>query len=119
MRPVYALGRFVFGAFFLYNGINHLTHTAALAPYAASKRLAAPEEAVKLTGVLLTLSGASLALGIKPRLGAAGALAFLAGISPVMHDFWRQEDPGQRQAEMIHFAKNMALLGAAVALLGD
>lgn len=35
-----------------------------------------------------------------------------------MHDFWNQESPEARQAEMINFAKNAALLGAALALAG-
>jgi hypothetical protein len=35
-----------------------------------------------------------------------------------MHDFWRIEDPNQRMNDMVNFAKNMALLGAALALMG-
>ena len=35
-----------------------------------------------------------------------------------MHDFWKQQDPQQRQMEMIQFAKNLALLGATFALIG-
>jgi putative oxidoreductase len=37
----------------------------------------------------------------------------------MMHNFWSVSDPGQRQAEMINFMKNMALLGAALALTGQ
>jgi putative oxidoreductase len=74
--------------------------------------------AVAATGVALTLGGASLALGIKPELGAAAVAGFLAGVSAIMHDFWKVEDPQKRQAEMINFSKNMALLGAALALMG-
>ncbi len=35
-----------------------------------------------------------------------------------MHDFWKVEDPHQRQNEMINFMKNMAMLGGAIALMG-
>jgi hypothetical protein len=35
-----------------------------------------------------------------------------------MHDFWRNEDPQERQTNMIHFLKNLALAGAALALAG-
>jgi hypothetical protein len=35
-----------------------------------------------------------------------------------MHDFWKHEDPQQRQNEMIHFMKNVAMLGGALALMG-
>ena len=111
-------GRLIFGGFFLYNGINHIIHKDQLVPYASAKKIPVPEVAVLGTGGLLIASGLSLVLGLKPRLGAAGVIAFLAAVSPAMHNFWEHEDPGQRQNDMIHFSKNMAMLGAALALLG-
>jgi len=45
-------------------------------------------------------------------------IGFLAGVSPIMHDFWRMEDPNQRMNDMINFTKNMAWLGGAAALMG-
>ena len=70
------------------------------------------------TGAALIFGGASLLLGIKPKMGGMAIAGFLAGVSPVMHNFWKQQDPQQRQTEMIQFAKNMALLGSAFALIG-
>jgi uncharacterized membrane protein YphA (DoxX/SURF4 family) len=57
-------------------------------------------------------------LGIKPKLGAVALMGFLAGVSPIMHDFWRAQDPGQRMNDMTNFTKNMALLGGTAALMG-
>jgi putative oxidoreductase len=114
----YALGRLVFGGFFLYNGINHFKNRKALEQYAAAKNLPSPDLAVVLSGAALTISGASLMLGLKPRLGALGVLGFLAASSPTMHDFWNLEDAGQKQNDAVHFWKNLALLGAALALMG-
>jgi uncharacterized membrane protein YphA (DoxX/SURF4 family) len=68
---------------------------------------------VVISGLMLVAGGASVALGLKPKLGSAALIAFLAGASPTMHDFWRAEDPGQRMAVLINFSKNLALLGAA------
>ena len=113
-----AAGRAVFGGFFLYNGINHLKQSEALAGYAAAKQVDYPHLAVKGSGVLLIASGLSVMLGIRPQWGAAGIALFLTGVSPKMHDFWKHEDAGQKQNEMIHFSKNMALLGAAIAIGG-
>ena len=76
-----------------------------------------PDIAVAVSGAALVLGGSSLLLGIKPRLGAAAVATFLGTISPIMHDFWAQEDPGQKQNEMINFTKNIALLGGALALM--
>ncbi|HSU83915.1 MAG TPA: DoxX family membrane protein [Thermoanaerobaculia bacterium] len=119
MRIIYGLGRAVFGGFFLYNGINHLKNMKALEGYAAAKQLADPHLAVEGSGLLLLASGASLALGLKPRLGALGAIGFLTGACLLFHDFWNIEDPQQKQAETIQFSKNIGLLAAAVAFLGD
>ncbi|MGI8770957.1 MAG: DoxX family protein [Acidobacteriaceae bacterium] len=114
----YVLGRLVFGGFFLYNGINHFKNRQALEGYAASKGLPNPELAILGSAALLTASGASLTFGLKPGLGALGVVTFLALVSPTMHDFWNQQDAGQKQNDTIHFSKNMALLGAALALMG-
>jgi len=64
------------------------------------------------------VGGASVMLGVKPKLGAMALLGFLAGVSPVMHDFWRNQDPEERNTNMIMFMKNMALAGGALALMG-
>jgi uncharacterized membrane protein YphA (DoxX/SURF4 family) len=118
MKLPFTLGRLVFGGFFLYNGINHFLHHQQMAQYVESKHLPLPDFAVTASGVALTLGGASLMLGIKPKLGAAAVTGFLAGVSPLMHDFWRVQDPEKRQGEMINFSKNMALLGGSLTLLG-
>jgi uncharacterized membrane protein YphA (DoxX/SURF4 family) len=67
---------------------------------------------------MLVAGGASVALGPKPKLGSAALIAFLAGASPTIDDFWRAEDPGQRMAELTNFSKNLALLGALLVLMG-
>ena len=118
MKLPFLLGRIVFGGFFLYNGINHLVQHKNMAQYVGSKKVPLPDAAVIATGVALTLGGASLLVGIKPKLGAATIAGFLAGVSPIMHDFWKAQDPEKRQSEMINFSKNMALLGSSLALMG-
>jgi putative oxidoreductase len=112
------LGRLMLGGFFIYNGINHFKQKQTMAGYAAAKGVPMPETAIQATGTLLLLGGSMLALGIKPKYGALLIAGFLAGVSPVMHNFWAAEDPTQRQNDEINFAKNMALLGAALAIGG-
>jgi putative oxidoreductase len=118
MKIPFLIGRLVFGGFFLYNGINHFKKRKSFTGYAQSKNVPMAEAAVTATGVALIAGGTSILLGIKPKLGAAAIATFLGGVSPVMHDFWRIEDPNQRMNEMINFTKNLALLGGALALLG-
>jgi|SRR5579884_3492224 len=118
MKIPFLIGRLIFGGFFVYNGINHLVKRSALAQYAGAKNVPAPDVAVTVSGIAMLIGGTSILLGVKPKLGAAAIIGFLASVSPTMHNFWAAEDPGQRQNDMIHFAKNIAMLGAAVALLG-
>ena len=118
MKSAFVIGRLIFGSFFLYNGINHLKQRKSLAQYAATKNVPVPDAAVTATGVVLLAGGASILLGVKPKLGAAAIAGFLAGVSPVMHNFWSIQDPNQRMNEMINFSKNLALLGSALALMG-
>jgi uncharacterized membrane protein YphA (DoxX/SURF4 family) len=118
MKAPFLIGRMLFGGFFLYNGINHLRSAKEMASYAGAKGVPEPELAVKLSAIPLLIGGASLLLGVKPKIGALAIVGFLAGVSPVMHDFWRIEDPAQRTQNMIDFMKNIALAGGALALMG-
>jgi putative oxidoreductase len=118
MKAPFLIGRMVFGGFFLYNGINHLRQAKSMAPYAESKGVPQGELAVKLSAIPLIAGGASLLLGVRPKLGALAILGFLVGVSPIMHDFWTKEDPNEKMNDMINFTKNLALAGGALALLG-
>lgn len=118
MKALFLLGRIAFGGFFLYNGINHFRQKRGMAQYAGAKGVPLPEVAVQASGALLVVGGGSILVGFKPKLGALAVVAFLAGVSPIIHDFWSAQDEGQRSGDMVHFMKNMALLGAALALAG-
>jgi uncharacterized membrane protein YphA (DoxX/SURF4 family) len=118
MRVPFLLGRVIFGGYFLYAGINHFKQSRQLSQYAGAKNVPQPEVAVKATGAALIVGGSSILLGIKPKLGAAAIIGFLAGVSPIMHNFWKQEEPQQRMNDEVNFAKNLALAGGALALMG-
>src|SRR5207302_1649798 len=100
----FLIGRVLFGGFFLYSGINHFRQRPALSQYAASKGVPNPDVAVAASGALLIAGGASLLAGIKPKFGAAAVAGFLVGVSPVMHNFWKVEEPNQRMNDMINFS---------------
>jgi uncharacterized membrane protein YphA (DoxX/SURF4 family) len=108
------VGRAIFGGFFLYNGINHFRNRTMMAQYTRSKNVPAADAAVVFTGAMIALGGLSVIAGFKPKAGVSLIAAFLLGVSPVMHAFWQQEDEQQKMNEMIHFSKNMAMLGGAM-----
>ena len=118
MKAPFLLGRLVFGGFFLYSGIHHFLDRKTLSQYAAAKKVPLPDVAVMASGAMMIMGGASILSGVKPKWGALAIMGFLAGVSPMIHDFWSHQDPNQRQAEMVNFTKNLALLGGALALMG-
>jgi len=111
------IGRLLFGGLFLYNGINHFQSRTAMTGYAAYKGVPMPSLSIMFSGLWLVVSGLSVILGIRPEIGLIMAIVFLAGVTPVMHNFWIHTDPNARMADSINFQKNVALLGAALVML--
>ena len=87
MKAPFLVGRLLFAGFFINSGISHLQKSKELAEYARAKGVPAPELAVALSAVPLLAGGASILLGVKPKLGAMAILGFLAGVSPVILTF--------------------------------
>ncbi len=112
-RPLFMLGRAIFGGYFLYAGIQHFLNTPQMAGYAASKGVPSPELAVLGSGALLVIGSLSVLIGVLPRVGAAMIALFLIGVTPTMHAFWR-ETGHTAQADLMQFTKNLALLGASL-----
>jgi uncharacterized membrane protein YphA (DoxX/SURF4 family) len=82
--------------------------------YARSLGAPNPDLLVPLSGVTIIAGGLMIALGIWADLGALLVIGFLAGITPIMHAFWRIEDAMEQQIQTAMFFKNLALLGAAL-----
>ncbi len=108
---VFLIGRIIAGGYFVMGGINHFSKLKMMAGYAKSKGTPMPELAVGGTGTLLLLGGASLLLGYHPSIGAGILVIFLLGASFGIHNFWVDQDPQAKMAEMVNFMKNMGLIG--------
>jgi len=108
-----AVGRAIFGGFFVFSGIHHFMELSSLAGYAASKGVPFPDLAIAGSGALIILGGISVIVGAWPRIGAALIMLFLAGVTPVMHDFWHDADMAARMNDFANFTKNVALFGGA------
>ena len=116
MRALFVLGRAIFGGFFVFNGVNHVKHSHEMAQYAGAKGVPAAQQAVQATGLMLIAGGLSVVAGVRPplRIGGAGAVV---PVTLQMHRFWDEKNEEARQREMTNFLKNMALVGAALALM--
>lgn len=117
MEVLLLIGRIVFGAFFVMSGINHFTNLGMMSGYAGSKNVPAPGLVVIVTGTMMILGGLSVIFGFLPVWGLLLLILFLAPTSVIMHNFWAISDAQQRAAEQVNFMKNVALIGAALALM--
>lgn len=114
---VFLIGRILLGGFFLFMAVQHFSPVGQLSRYAGSKGVPAPRLAVLGSGALLLIGGLSIVTGIWPGLGVLAIAGFLIPVSFLMHAFWSVDDPQAQQMEFSQFSKNLALLGATLALL--
>jgi putative oxidoreductase len=70
-----------------------------------------PELLTKVNGGVMVGAGLLLAVGKLPRLSAAALAATLVPTTLAAHRFWEATDDEERQAQQIHFMKNVGLLG--------
>ncbi len=117
MELVLLVGQILFGGFFIMSGINHFRNLGMMSGYAKSKNVPSAGLAVMVTGAMLMVGGASVLLGILPIVGLSLLILFLLSTLVTMHDFWNMKDPQQRAAEQVNFLKNVALIGASLALM--
>jgi putative oxidoreductase len=69
------------------------------------------ELVVRANAAVQVAAGATLALGVAPRLSAAVLAASLVPTTLAGHPYWTIEDPAERKQQRIHFHKNLALIG--------
>jgi putative oxidoreductase len=112
------LGRLLLGGYFLYNAYNHFANLTMMAGYAQSKGVPSAKEAVLVSGILLAIGGLSVLFNTYLTIGLLALVLFLIPVTIIMHAFWKVQDPGARMGEMVNFAKNLALLGAVLIMLG-
>ncbi|ELY56962.1 DoxX family membrane protein [Natronococcus jeotgali] len=112
---LFRLGRVLFGGVLAFNAIDNLRNLEERIGYAEFKGAPEPDRTVPAASVGLLLGGLGVVLWRLPAAAALGIAGFLAGTTPVMHDFWNQDDPEEKQQEQIQFLKNTALFGAALA----
>jgi len=75
-----------------------------------------PVLAVAGSGFLILLGGLGVILGTYVDVSLLLIAIFLFGVTPKMQQFWKETDPNRKMMKMQQFLKNMALLGATLAL---
>src|SRR5438552_8245022 len=111
---LHLISRVIFTALFFSSGWAHLTKTAMMVPYAASKKVPAAAVMVLLTGVMILVGSVLLVLGWHRFIGAILIAAFLLPTAFMMHNYWTITDPMARAGDRAHFMKDLSLAGAAL-----
>lgn len=117
MLTIAILGRIIFGAYFLYAGLNHFMNEKAMTGYAKSKGVASARLAVLVTGAMLVIGGLGILLNTHVSEAAVLLLVFMIPTTFMMHNFWKSGDAMHRMNERVSFLKNLALIGALLMLL--
>jgi putative oxidoreductase len=115
MDVVFLIGRIIYAYLFLGSSVAHLTKSDEMGGYAATKGIPAAKIMTLVTGVQILVGGLMVLLGIWGDLGSLLLALFLLGTSFLMHPFWKETDPMGKQMEMVHFNKDLALAGSALA----
>ncbi|GAA3050689.1 DoxX family protein [Actinokineospora globicatena] len=124
------LARPMLAAIFISGGINALrapeAHAEAAKPLLAKAggKLPAqvptdPVTLVRIDGAVKVAAGVALALGKVPRLAALLLSASVVPTTVAAHPFWEEKDPAERKQQLVHFLKNVGLLGGLLLASAD
>jgi putative oxidoreductase len=112
MRYLYLVGRILFSLIFITSAPRHFT--AAGIRHAADLGVPLASLLVPLSGLMAFAGGLSIAIGYHARWGAWLLVAFLVPVTLMMHGYWKLHDPAVVHVQQAMFAKNVAMLGAAL-----
>ena len=116
---VTVLGRVLVGTIFFMAAVgNKIPHFSQVSKVMDDVGIPAPQLMLVGAIVFLTAGSLSVILGYKARIGAVLLLTFLVLASYYFHPYWNLQGQAQ-QEQMIHFMKNMSLMGAMLFIVAN
>ncbi len=125
----------MFASIFVVGGVNALRNASALGGTAApltekivpaakkaAPQLPIPEDPttlVRINAATQIVAGLGLATGRAPRLCSLVLAGSLVPTTAAGHAFWTYEDRDERAQHLIHFFKNVSLMGGLLIAAGD
>jgi putative oxidoreductase len=109
------VGRILLAAIFVISGFGKITGFEGTAGYIASKGLPMPQVLAALTVALEVGGGILLIIGYQARWVALAFFVWLIPVTLIFHKFWGI-DAAQAQNQMIHFLKNVSIMGGMLLL---
>jgi putative oxidoreductase len=111
-----AIGRILIAIIFVSSGIEKFMDLGATASAIGSKGLPYANVLAAVTAAVEAGGGLLIILGWKTRLAALALAIFSALAAYYFHDFWNQPDGPQNVNNMIHFMKNVSIIGGLLML---
>jgi putative oxidoreductase len=109
------LGRILISIVFILGGIGKITGFSMEEGMVAAKHLPMPAVALGIALVIELVGGLAVLLGLFTRLAAWILFLYLIPTTLVFHNFWAMQGM-DRIDNMIHFEKNLAIMGGLLIL---
>ncbi|MGN6516195.1 MAG: DoxX family protein [Rhizomicrobium sp.] len=112
------VGRLILAWFFLASSFAYGAQWHATIVLMAMKHIPVPPLLLAGAILLMIVGGLSLIFGFYARAGALALFAFTVAASVLMHDYWKLTDASARAADFDIFARNMAIAGGLLLIVG-
>ena len=112
-----ALGRLLLAIIFVSSGVEKFMDLTATTAEIASKNLPYPNVLAIATAALELGGGVLIILGWQTRLFALALALFTAVAAYFFHDFWHYPPGVEHTNNMIHFMKNVSMIGGLLTLM--
>ena len=113
---LYPVGRALAGVLFVVSGIGKVLGFAGVAAWMNGAGIPAAGLLLVLTILLEIGGGLALVTGFQARIAALALALFLVPVTLIFHGFWHA-DAAEFQNQLNHFLKNVAILGAMLAIV--
>ncbi|HXN18296.1 MAG TPA: DoxX family protein [Candidatus Binatus sp.] len=111
-------GRILLSVVFLVSGFFKIGGYTQLVGYAASKGLPMASVAIACAAVLELAGGLAILVGFQTKIAAWILFLYLIPTTFFFHNFWALQG-AEQQDNMIHFLKNVAIMGGLVILAAN
>jgi putative oxidoreductase len=113
---ILAIGRILIALIFVSSGIEKFMDLGATAFAIGSKSLPYPNVLAVLTAIVEMGGGLLIIFGWQTRLAALALAIFSAVAAYYFHDFWHLPAGEQHANNLIHFMKNVSIIGGFLML---
>jgi putative oxidoreductase len=112
------IGRILMSAVFLISGFFKVAGYSQVVGYAAAKGLPLAGVAIACAAAVELLGGIAILIGFKTRIVPWVLFLYLVPATMIFHNFWALQGMEQ-QDNMIHFMKNLAIMGGLLILAAN